>query len=170
MTFALYPEARHFCSLADYGAILSVTQRLQPKRVLEFGPGWSTLALIEGGALLVDACEDQTAWLKLWQDRLQEHRAVVTIRAFDWVDPLTIDGIDDRYDMALIDGPYQVARRPAVISYALSRCDAVLVPLECAGGDETLRRFVIREAEARGPSIEIMETGPLAGSFALLTC
>ena len=69
--FRLYPREEHFCSFADYGAILDTVRRLDAKRVLEFGPGHSTLALVEGGAVLsvvVDAV-DELPVLEIGEDR-----------------------------------------------------------------------------------------------------
>lgn len=166
--FRLYPEEQHFLSFLDYGAILSTVERLRPATVLEFGPGWSSLALVEGGATRIDACEDADSWRKLWHDRLRKYPQV-TVQWYEWADPLTVPQFDgERYDMGLIDGPYDVAKRPAVIDYCLQRCAAVLVPLEL-GDAFDLRPVVWALAEKHGCLLETRETGMLAGAFALMT-
>lgn len=165
----MYPDEAAWWSFNDYAAVLSVMDRLRPRRVLEFGPGSSTLALIEGGAEVIDACEDQLHWLNLHTERMWSHRQVLTLHRFEWSDPLTTPIDDQSYDLALIDGPLETARRRAVIDYCLQRCAAVLVPLECAHGDDHVRAMVWTLAEKYGCMLETWPTGPLAGAFALMT-
>lgn len=169
-TFRLYPEARHFWSLTDYGAVLGVVERLKPKRVLEFGPGSSTLALIEGGAQIIDACEDEPHYFEIYQRRLAEVYSNVTMHAYTWSDPLRVPTLSGRwYDLALIDGPRETERRPAVIAYCLERSAAVLVALEDHDTPGILQGPVEAFAVKYGRDVSIWRTGPLAGSFALLT-
>lgn len=111
-TFALYPEERHWWSMADYGAVLDVMQRLKPERVVEFGPGSSTLSLIEGGAASIDTCEDQTDWFNTYQERIarqfptKDFPTTVTMHRYTWADPLVIPALEaKRFDLALVDGP-----------------------------------------------------------------
>lgn len=172
--FALYPEEQHWWSFCDYAAVLDVTRRLQPKTVLEFGPGSSTLALIEGGAQQIDTCEDAPDWAEVYETRLQDRfptdafRATVCVHRYTWADPLTIDGLDGcRWDLALIDGPRGVERRPAAVRYALERCAAVLVPTEDA--NPSFRGTLRDLADELGWHLAITETGPLQGGFALFT-
>lgn len=170
-TFRLYPEEQHWCSFSDYGAILDVTERLRPKRVLEFGPGSSTLALVEGGAESIDCCEDKPAWEAVHRERLERRfPGVVRIHDYVWSDPLQIPTLfGKQYDLALIDGPRETTRRPAVIEYALQRCSAVVVCTEDHNCAPFLRPIILDLAAKHGRAVEIMETGPLAGGFAVLT-
>lgn len=174
--FRLYPEEKHWWSLADYGAVVDVVRRLGARRVLEFGPGSSTLALIEGGAESIDCCEDEPTWLTTYSERLAGvYPDIVTLHAYRWRDPLRILALDGRwYDLGLIDGPFGTQHRPAAIAYALDRCTAVLVPTEewrdgrCRP-ELGLRMAVADLALKHRRKVEIMETGPLSGAFALLT-
>lgn len=159
----------HWFSVSDYQAVLDVCRRLNAKRVLEFGPGSSTLALIEGGAERIDTLEDDPEWIRPAIDLLRDHRHVVTLIGYRWSDPLDILSPADRYDLCFIDGPRETARRPACVEFALQRCAAVLVALESNEGSTLMRDACLRLAELRDRSIEIWETGPVAGSFALLT-
>lgn len=169
MSFRLYPEQKHWCSFHDYGAIMKAAQGLQAKRVLEFGPGSSTLALIEGGAEHIDACEDNPHWESHYRERLEgRFPAHVTIHAYVWSDPPSIPSINGQYyDLAVVDGPNQTHKREAVIVYALDRCTRVLVACEDAEGPG-LRGSIERLANARGRYVGYRETGPLAGSYALI--
>jgi hypothetical protein len=170
--FRLYPEEQHWWSMADYGAVLEVTERLQAKTVLEFGPGWSTRALIEGGATTIDACEDDPVWFATHAERLvSAFPAIVRLHPYTIGDPITVPSIGNRtYDLALIDGPLGTEQRPAVIAFALARCAAVLVPTEeHAYSNGTIRAAIIRLAAECGREVAWMETGPGSGSFALMT-
>lgn len=169
-SYSLFPEEQHWCSFNDYGAIVDVTARLKPASVVEFGPGSSTLALIEGGAGRVDCMEDDAGWLKVHRERLaRRFPGRVAIHKYEWGDPLSVDGCTGlTFDMALVDGPREVARRPAVIEWCARRCAAVLVPTEDHGCRPVLRPLISRIAAAHGMTVEWMETGPLAGGYALM--
>lgn len=169
MSFRLYPTEQHWCSFADYGAIMETCAGLQAKRVLEFGPGSSTLALIEGGAEHIDACEDDQHWENVYRARLEDRfPGQVKIHTYVWSDPANIPSINwMHYDLGLIDGPNETPKREAVIVYAMERCTRVLVPCEDAEGPG-LRGVIEYQAKARGRYVGYKQTGPLAGSYALI--
>lgn len=170
--FALYPEEHHWWSFTDYGAVLGVMEQLRPRRVLEFGPGNSTRALIEGGAEQIDACEDNPIWFNVYQERLgAKFPGRVRFVPYTWAPTLSIPDIDDeRYDLALIDGPFGTENRPPVIAYCLQRCQRVLVPTEDhKNGYGHLRGHIKDLAQRFGRRIDWIESGPLSGAFALLT-
>lgn len=166
-TFRLYPEERHFWSFLDYGAVLDMVETLKPARVLEFGPGSSTLALIEGGAGEIDSCEDDPHWGSVYAERIARVYPQVTIRPYLWTDPVYVHGVSGRYDFALIDGPFGTVRRPAVIEYCLDRCAVVMIAREDSKGNG-LTDAINEIAGQRGLPIDILHTGPLSGSFAVL--
>lgn len=167
--FKLYPEERHWWSFNDYGAVLKVMRELNPKRVLEFGPGSSTLALIEGGATTIDTVEDNPDWAEVYEKRLAgKYPDIVKVHRYEWADPLSIANVDgEQYDLALIDGPLGSDRRADAVRYALARSKAVLAPTEDA--NPKVRQALIAMAKEMGLHIEIWETGPLSGGFALIT-
>jgi hypothetical protein len=169
--FALYPEEQRWWSFADYGAVLEVMVRLQPRRILEFGPGSSTLALVEGGADLIDTCEDEPTWAEVYEERLvKRFPGLVRLHRYVYYDPIVIPSLADRtYDMALIDGPHGTQTRRAPLVFALKRCAAVLMATEdCRPGHQSLRPLIAEEACRHDVEIEWMETGPTSGGFALL--
>lgn len=168
--FRLYPEERHWWSFDDYRHVLEVTRSVKPERVLEFGPGSSTLALVEGGAGSIDCCEDDPKWSAVYRQRLEgRFGGQVKIVDYVWSDPVDIAGICPRYDLALIDGPLGTPRRGAVLEFCLDRCDAVLICVEDAKGPGLLKT-ILSTAERRNRAVEITKTGPFAGSFALFNC
>lgn len=168
-TFALYPEERHWWSFNDYGHVLDTVRALGARRILEFGPGSSTLALLEGGATTIDTCEDAPDWAQVWEERLQgAYPQIVRVHRYTLADPLSIPALDGRrYDLALIDGPLGTNSRPPAIRYALARCAAVLVPTEDL--NRTFRDQLREIARVAGWNIAITDTGPLSGGFALMT-
>lgn len=165
----LYPEGAHWCSREDYAAILTVARDMKAKSVLEFGPGTSTLALIEAGAELIDACEDDPHYLALYTRRLAKQYPQVKMRRYTWAEEISIPEIDgERYDLAVIDGPRETMKRPSSIAYALARADNVLVALEEWQTEPHLRRIAQDLAwQAQRPMIT-RHTGPLAGAYALI--
>ena len=173
LPFRLYPEEVSWWSENDYRTVLDVTMAFRPKRVLEFGPGSSTLALLEGGAQRVDTCENDEVWAKIYDERLVlRFPTQVYLHRYIWKEPITIPALDKEiFDLALIDGPYTTLTRPPVIEYALERCHRVLVPTEDDGRkDKSFLRPILADlASQYRAEIEFMETGPLSGGFALLT-
>lgn len=167
---SLYPpEGAHWWSPQDHMAVVNVMRRLKPKRVLEFGPGTSTLALIEGGAWRIECCEDDAHWHGVWLQRLSRYPQV-RMHAFKMADPITIPALDEeRFDLALVDGPRDTVQRFEVIRYALRHCDQVLVALESIGSDCLTLFCLDLIARKRIKSMDLFQTGPLAGSFGLLT-
>ena len=175
VTFRLFPVEGHFCSMADYGAIVTIARRLGAQSALEFGPGYSTLALIEAGVPYIDCCEDNEHWAEVARKRLEDVGALsgqVSLFAYQWAEPLTVPALEainrERYDLALVDGPHNLARREAVVEYCMTRAKAVLVPLEESHGP-LMHRVCDYMAARHGATLEIIPTGPLAGAFGLLT-
>jgi hypothetical protein len=92
---------------------------------------------------------------------------IVTIHQYEWAQKLSIPALDDQaFDLALIDGPKEAAKRLPVLTYALQRATAVLVPVDDSKGLVTRLEQL---AKGKTHAVQIMETGPLAGSFALIT-
>lgn len=165
----LYPREQHWWSFADYDGLVAITLRAAPATVLEFGPGSSTLALIEGGAGRVATCEDDRKWIDTHVGQFIRHP--VTFHHYVWSDPLSVPGLDgERFSMAFIDGPRLTTRRPTVLRYCLERCDVVVCPAE----GPMPRAFMAVEAERiaaeYGRKLEWVMTGPLTYAMAVITC
>lgn len=172
-TFELYPVEQHWWSFNDYGAVVDVVRMLGATRVLEFGPGSSTLALVEGGATSITTMESDPHWAQVHRDRLLprcQHVAVdlkeYTIGADPDV-PYRVSRAYGEFDLALIDGPIDLDARVGILRACLDDwlVRAVLVPLDGSGA---LLDAVCSYAQVPGLMVEVLETGPLAGSFALI--
>lgn len=137
-TFRLFPADYSWWTFADYDSLLTAAERYRPRRVLEFGPGGSTLALIEAGATAIDSCEDEAEWLETYRARLgAPHRDTVRLHAFVNTDPIAIPALDGaRFDLAFIDGPKRTPTRLPAIRYAQAHADVVV-----CHDVETMRRL-----------------------------
>lgn len=169
--FKLYPQEVRWCSFGDYGAIMDITAALKAQTVVEFGPGSSTLALIEAGATRIVCCEDDPKWFAVYHERLEKKYPAVTMLAYTWSDPVSIPGLEGhRFDMALVDGPHGTLNRPAVIEWCVDHADVVVVATEdVAYGRSALRPHISRIAEASGRVVEWMDApGSLAGCYAVM--
>jgi hypothetical protein len=190
--FQLYPEERHWWSFNDYGAVVDAVADLKAARddgrvraqaefgaepfalefdpafrALEFGPGSSTLSLIEGGATHIDTCEDDDHWATVHQDRLvSRFPDIVHIHRYVWSQRICVPTIDGRtYDVGLIDGPRASTKRVPVLNYALERCTAVILAMDATPG---LTRRFDQITKGGAHTVEIRETGPHAGRFAII--
>ena len=128
MVFKLYPEALPWWTFEDYQSMLDAMARFKPRTVLEFGPGSSTLAMIEGGAGHIDTLEDNPEYYARTHERLAlRFPDRVTVHRYRHNDPVSVDACDSkRYDLGFVDGPRNTMERPASFAYALARCAVVL--------------------------------------------
>lgn len=176
-SFHLFPTEQRWWSFADYQAVLDVMAETEARFVIEFGPGSSTLALLEGGASRIDTCESDPTWAQTYRPRLE--RVFPNVYGFvriheytyEWPVPLTIPELDGRhFDLALIDGPRCTEHRPLAIRYCLDRCRVVLVPTEDEGRVESsyLRPILMDLGTEYGFAVEFRNTGPAAGGFAVM--
>lgn len=167
-----YGVSTRWWSENDYRAVLDAMRKTGAKRCLEFGPGSSTLALIEGGATTIDTCEDNPDWAGVYEERLvKAFPEIIHLHRYTWPEgeKLAVPALGKRkFDLTLIDGPHGTLRRPDVVRFALSRSRWILIPTEEYKTAPRLRPLVTAIAEEAGRSIVITETGPLSGAFALI--
>jgi hypothetical protein len=101
LTYKLYKTEQRILPFDDYGAILESAKGC--KTALEFGPGSTTLALIEAGVEQITSYEYHAKWLAEMQKRLKDYPQV-TIKKFDDVPVLTmLEPV--RFDIAVVDSP-----------------------------------------------------------------
>lgn len=162
-----FPETHSWWSAEDRAVTQAVVARLQPKRVLEFGPGASTSALLGPSVEHLDTCEDNPDWARVTEDRAKHERRV-RVLAYVWSDPLRIHALEGaRFDLALIDGPRITMNRIAVARFCFECCTAVLSPVERDNRD--YRPALEAAAAAAGRQMEFMPAGPPSYGFLLLT-
>ena len=89
----------------DYGALIAEAQRLQPKRVLEFGPGYSTYAWIEAGVPEIVSVEHIDDWREEKRAQFAEFPNV-SVQPFWNEAPVARLGQDaGEFDLAFVDSP-----------------------------------------------------------------
>lgn len=121
--FALYRKETRWWSFADHENLMQALDRFQPRRVLEFGPGASTLAFVEHGVAHVDAYEDDPAYMRVHLERLGMYPAV-------HLHPYVVGAVPEvsaqRYDVAFVDGPRHTGTRLPILHLA-RRCAEVVL-------------------------------------------
>lgn len=86
---------------SDYKVLLAEAQG--KKSVLEFGPGFSTYALIEAGVERILCCEYLEKWLEFAKERFKDYPQVEIIPFLD--EPEAKADIVGEFDMAFVDSP-----------------------------------------------------------------
>lgn len=120
----LYPsDGAAWWSRADHENLLEGLARFRPKRVLEFGPGTSTLTLIEGGAEQIESYEDDPAWADVYRVRFAVKYPQVTIHAYQ---PRTVPDVGTGFDLAFVDGPKHSSTRGPYLECARRAAAVVL--------------------------------------------
>lgn len=85
----------------DYGLLLK--EATGKKRVLEFGPGCSTFALIEAGCEKIVTCEYNQEFLDSAKDKFKDYPQVEVVRF--WDEPEARAEIEGEFDLAFVDSP-----------------------------------------------------------------
>jgi hypothetical protein len=182
--FRLYPTERHWWSFRDYEAVLAACERTRAAvtetegwtggmTALEFGPGSSTLALVEGGCASVDCLEDDPRWHAVYLRRTQAEvgaLARVSVHLYRHADPVAhppTDGL--RYDVGHVDGPLGSENRGPSVRYCVDRCRVTLVDLEDWGCRSPTRSHVDAAVQEYGMRLEVVDVGRHMGHLAVLT-
>ena len=96
----------------DYRLFMAEAERLKAKRVLEFGPGYSTFAWIEAGCDPIVCLEHDPKWFEEAQERFKDFPQV-QIKKY-WNEPEARSELEpgEQFDLALVDSPkgYKAAR------------------------------------------------------------
>ena len=161
--FKLYTQERSIFGFADYGALLTEVRRVGARSALEFGPGASTLALIEGGCESILSFEHDARWLASAREQLA---AFPHVRVERYENLPELRPLGAEFDLAFVDSPNGEEKRrirhPGQADCA--RFNTVLAALQAAplvllhdarrpGEQATLRRV-----EAAGCRVSMIDT------------
>lgn len=127
------------------------------RKVLEFGPGLSTCALLDCGCH-VWSLECDAGWFEAWSERLHR-RAGLELVLFQNLPELEVPELDGlRFDMAFVDGPpgcgYQHFSRLNAVDFAAGRTDCVMLH-DAKRQKEANTLLLLRE---RGWQIRVLES------------
>ena len=132
MSFELYKAETPYLKFEDYGLIIEEVKRANAKTALEFGPGASTLALIESGLERIVTCEHDRGWREKAKTKFRDFPQVKVIAYLN--EPIAVAEIDRKFDIAFVDSPqgYVGARVVHPGQEDWSRLNTCLLALEHA--------------------------------------
>lgn len=174
--FRLYKDERSVFSFDDYAALLSEVARIGAKRVLEFGPGVSTLALIEADCTEIITLEYQARWMATAKNRLWQYKNVKLLH-YENRPEINIPDLEfARFDMIFVDSPMgtdlpmatrfrgqEDCSRFNTVSWSLLHAPIVLLhDAKRTGEERTLARII-----GKVQHVEIINT---AKGIARITC
>jgi len=167
MTFALYRQEKAIFTFDDYGALLEECRRRNANRVLEFGPGISTLALVEAGCGAILTCEYNDRWFNSANELFKGQPSVSLLR-YRNDSEVSVEGLrpDDQFDLAFVDSPIgmpgHAVRHPGqedcsrlnTVLFALQRAPVVLLHDAKRPGE----RMTLNRVAASGHAVSMIET------------
>jgi hypothetical protein len=103
--FKLYTEESSTFRFQDYALLMQQVKDLGAKSCLEFGPGYSTYALIEAGLDLIVTLEHDPEWYEISVRRFKEYPQVWVGHYQDEPEVTTDDLKPGDFDMAFVDSP-----------------------------------------------------------------
>lgn len=174
--FRLYQHERSVFGFDDYGALISEIKRIDARKVLEFGPGVSTLAFIEAGCTEILTLEHQARWRASAKNRFWQHRQVKILPYVNEPEISLPDLEKSRFDMIFVDSPMgadlpmatrfrgqENCSRFNTVSWSLQRAPIVLLhDAKRPGEERTLARIIGKVSH-----VEMINT---AKGIARITC
>lgn len=174
--FRLYQHERSVFGFDDYGALISEIKRIDARKVLEFGPGISTLAFIESGCTDIVTLEYQARWIASAKNRLWQYKNVKIIPYENTPDIVIPDLDKSRFDMIFVDSPMgtdlpmatrfrgqENCSRLNTVSWSLRHAPVVLLHDAKRPGEERTLARIIRKVS----HIEMINT---AKGIARIAC
>jgi hypothetical protein len=153
--FRLYKREQSVFTFDDYAVLLTEAKRVNAMRVLEFGPGNSTLAWIEAGCDEIVSLEHNQKWMAVAKDKLSGMHPDLRLLSYKNAPEIEVSGLSGTFDLAFVDSPPGVdlksgTRFPGqencsrfnTLSFALKCAPVVLLhDAKRPGEQETLKRI-----------------------------
>jgi hypothetical protein len=121
--FDLFRTEQAVFTFDDYAALMGAVRGM--KRVLEFGPGASTLAMIEAGVEHIVSAECNPRWEAAAKERLKDYvdAGRVEIVQFTNTVPVTFrPNVEGPFDLVFVDSPVGIEARSAVRHRGQENC------------------------------------------------
>lgn len=138
--FRLYKREHSVFAFEDYAVLLKEVRRINADRVLEFGPGNSTLAWIEADCDEIISLEHNEIWLARAKEKLAGYLNVHLFRYRNAPEIKVAELNGKTFDLAFVDSPQGIDLKNAVrfpgqencsrlntLLFALSRAPVVLL-------------------------------------------
>lgn len=111
--FRLYKREQSVFAFDDYAVLLSEAKRVHADRILEFGPGNSTLAWIEAGCNEIVSLEHNQQWMERAKDKFAGYLNVHLV-PYKNAAEIVVPQLNGKvFDLALVDSPVGVDLRSA---------------------------------------------------------
>lgn len=101
----LYPNETLQLQRAEYEYIIAACKKINAKSALEFGPGSTTLALIEAGLERIVTCEHIDKWYEAAKERFKDYKQVQVVRFRNEAPIARVDELLGQFDIGLVDAP-----------------------------------------------------------------
>ena len=101
-------------TVEDYNCLVAIAQQLQPKRVLEFGPGYSTYAWIEAGVPEIVSLECRDEWRKEKEREFSEFPNVSVQPYWNEAPQARVPEDIGNFDLAFVDSPRGQPNKSAI--------------------------------------------------------
>jgi hypothetical protein len=166
--FELFRVEQGVFTFDDYGSLMRAVSGA--KRVFEFGPGASTLAMIEAGVEKIVSAECSLEWRAKAEDRLREFvtSGRVKIIGFTNTCPVEFDApILGVFDVAFVDSPVGIEARSAVRHKGQENCsrlNSIMSALELAPV------VLLHDAKRRGEQNALRRVEELGHRVTMLDC
>jgi hypothetical protein len=139
--FSLYKREQSVFTFDDYAVLLSEAKRVNAMRVLEFGPGNSTLAWIEADCDEIISLEHNPKWMAVARDKLSGMHPNLRLLSYKNAPKINLPELNGKtFDLAFVDSPVGVdlksgtsfpgqenCSRLNTLLFALSRTPVVLL-------------------------------------------
>jgi len=102
-------------TLDDYKCLVAIAQRLQPKRMLEFGPGFSTYAWIEAGVPEIVTLECHDEWRGKKEAEFADYPSVTVLPYWNEAPEARVPEEIGEFDLAFVDSPRGQGNPDAVV-------------------------------------------------------
>lgn len=103
--FRLYKREQSVLTFEDYAILIGEAKRTNAKRILEFGPGNSTLAWIEAGCDSIVSLEHNARWMETAKTKLGQYLNV-QLKFYKNTPEITLPELNGKtFDLAFVDSP-----------------------------------------------------------------
>jgi tRNA A58 N-methylase Trm61 len=166
--FELFREERAVFTFDDYAAVMGAVRGM--KRIMEFGPGASTLAMIEAGVEHIVSAECDPKWEAAASERLREYidaKRVEIVRFTNTVPVTFSPEVEGPFDLVFVDSPVGIEARSAVRHIGQTNCSRLNTMMAAI---ELAPVVLLHDAKRRGEQATLERVAALGHKVTMLEC